>query len=178
MIIVISGPGGVGKGTVVRELIDRDERLWLSRSWTTRQRRDGESADAYVFATMEEFAAKAQAGGFVEHVEFLDYRQGSPVPDPPDGHDTVFEVDVHGARQLLDRFDDVRLVFIDAPTREEQEARLRGRGESAERVEQRLAKASDELEVALGLGAVLVVNDRLDETVEELAGLINSWRTG
>lgn len=178
MIIVISGPGGVGKGTVVRELIHRDERLWLSRSWTTRQRRDGESPDAYVFATAEEFTAKAEAGGFVEHVEFLDYRQGSPVPDPPDGRDTVFEIDVHGARQLLDRFDDVRLVFIDAPTREEQEARLRGRGESAERVEQRLAKATEELEVALGLGAVLVVNDRLDETVEELAALIESWRTG
>jgi guanylate kinase len=178
MIIVIAGPGGVGKGTVLRELLERDPLLWLSRSWTTRQRRENESPEAYVFASRDEFESKIADGGFVEHVEFLDYLQGSPIPEPPPGCDAVFEIDVHGARQLIDRFDDVRFIFIDAPTRAEQEARLRGRGESPERVAQRLIKAEEEFEVALGLGAALVVNDRLDEAVDQILELIETWRTG
>jgi guanylate kinase len=176
VIIVVSGPGGVGKGTVVHRLIERDPKLWLSRSWTTRERRPGEPEDAYVFATRDEFERRIADGGFIEWVEFLDYLQGSPVPDPRPESDVLFEIDVHGARQIRERYPDALLIFIDAPSRAEQEVRLRKRGDSPERVAQRIAKAEEEAEVAASLGCLVVVNDDLDHAVETVEGIIADAR--
>jgi guanylate kinase len=176
VILVISGPGGVGKGTLVHRLVERDPRLWLSRSWTTRARRPGEAPDAYHFATREEFLQHVEAGGFLEWIEFLDYLQGSPLPEPPPGSDVVFEIDVNGARSVLERFPEAVSVFVVAPTREEQAARLRARGDSPERVTQRLAKADQEATVAADLGSIVVVNDQLDDAIAELEALIRQAR--
>jgi guanylate kinase len=172
MIIVVSGPGGVGKGTVVERLVARDPRLWLSRSWTTRERRPGEAEDAYVFATRDEFEQRIAAGGFLEWVQFLDYLQGSPLPDPQPGTDVLFEIDVYGARQICERYPDALLIFVDAPSREEQEARLRKRGDSPDRVAQRLGKADEEAAVARTMDFEVVVNDDLDTTVEAIEAII------
>ncbi len=176
MIFVVSGPGGVGKGTIVRRLIEQDPKLWVSRSWTTRDRRPGEAPDAYHFATREEFEQHVADGGFLEWVEFLDYLQGSPLPDPPEGHDVVFEIDVYGARQILERYPDAVSIFVAPPSPEAQEARLRGRGDSDERVAQRLAKATEEAAVAEELGSIVVVNDVLDRAVAEVQALIDAER--
>lgn len=177
MIVVISGPGGVGKGTVVSRLIERDDHLWLSRSWTTRQRRPGESPDAYVFVSPEAFQRQIDENGFLEWVEFLDYRQGTPIPPTSlAGKDAVFEIDVNGAQAIADRYPAAVLLFIDAPSVEEQRSRLIGRGDSAERVEQRIQTGHYEREHAQRLGATIVINDDLDATVEQILDLLNQQR--
>jgi guanylate kinase len=176
LIVVISGPGGVGKGTLVAELVARDPQLWLSRSWTTRAPRAGEAPDAYTFVTPEDFEARVAAGGFLEWAPFLDYHQGTPTPDAPDDLDVVLEIDVQGARQVLDRHPEALLLFIDAPSREEQRRRLEGRGDAPERVEQRLDIAEAEAEAARELGMRHVVNDDLGRALAEVEALIAAAR--
>ena len=175
-VIVISGPGGVGKGTIVERLIAADDHLWLSRSWTTRERRPGEAPDAYRFATRDEFEDRIAAGGFLEWVEFLDYLQGSPVPEPPAGCDVLFEIDVQGAANVAARYPDAVLIFVDTVDRATQAARLRGRGDSEERVAQRLAKADQEVARSRELDVVRVVNDELDRAVAEVQAIIDRAR--
>lgn len=176
-IVVISGPGGVGKGTIVEELLRRDDRLWISRSWTTRAPRDGESPDAYHFASRDEFQERIDRGGFLEWTEFLDYLQGSPLPEPPPGKDVLFEIDVQGAANVSQLYPDALLVFVDAPDRAVQEERLRGRGDSEERIRQRLAKAAEEVDRAASMDFVHLVNDDLETSVQELQAIIDRHRT-
>lgn len=176
-VIVISGPGGVGKGTLVGELLRRDPRLWVSRSWTTRQRRPGESPDAYHFVSRERFEERIRDGGFLEWTEFLDYLQGSPLPEPPEGRDVLFEIDVRGAANIKSLYPDALLVFVDAPDRSVQEARLRGRGDDEDRIRQRLAKAEEEVALARELDVVHLVNDDLERALGELQKVIEGHRS-
>lgn len=176
-VIVISGPGGVGKGTLVAELLRRDPRLWLSRSWTTRDRRPGEAADAYHFVSRDAFEQRVREGGFLEWVEFLDYLQGSPLPEPPPGHDVLFEIDVKGAAKVKSLYPDALLVFVDAPDRAVQEERLRGRGDDPERIRQRLAKADEEVALAEQLDVVHLVNDEIERALADLQQIIDSHRS-
>ncbi len=176
MIIVVSGPGGVGKGTVVRELVAGDARLLLSRSWTTRAPRPGEDPDAYVFVDRATFAAREAAGGFLEHAEFLGDRYGTPTPDPDDARDLLLEIDVQGAAQVVERFDDVLLILLVAPSLEAQRQRLEARGDPPEHVARRLERGQGEVVAGRALGAIEVVNDDLAETVGQLARIIDAAR--
>jgi guanylate kinase len=161
---------------VVARLVASDDRLWLSRSWTTRAPRDGEDPDAYVFASREAFDRHIAAGGFLEWAEFLGERYGTPRPDPPPGRDVVLEIDVQGARQVREVIPDALLVFLDAPSRDEQAERLRGRGDPESAVQRRLAAADEEASVARELGMTPIVNDDIDATVAALADLIAAHR--
>ncbi|MDP9019852.1 MAG: guanylate kinase [Actinomycetota bacterium] len=176
MLVVVSGPGGVGKGTLVERLLELDPRLWLSRSWTTRPRRPGEPEDAYVFVDRERFRREVERDGFLEWAEFLGHLYGTPVPSPPAGCDTLLEIEVQGARQVHDRDPAALLIFVVPPSPEEQRRRLQRRGDPEDLIAKRLVKAAEEAAAAAELGAAVVVNDDLDRAVEEVASLIAAAR--
>jgi guanylate kinase len=176
LIIVISGPGGVGKGTIVNALVERDPKLWLSRSWTTRKQRPGEPDAAYVFTDPTSFEARIAAGRFLEWTKFLDNYYGTPMPDLVDGRDVVLEIEVDGAGQVKRLRDDAILIFVLPPSRDEQQRRLRGRGDPEDKVNQRLRKALDEEPVGLAIADHVVVNDDLDRTVDEMLTIIDQHR--
>ena len=179
LIIVVSGPGGVGKGTIVDALVERDPSLWLSRSWTTRPRRDGERADAYVFTSTEEFERHAKDDGFVEWTEFLGNYYGTPSfehLDVPEACDVVLEIELDGAQQVKRAYPQAVLIFVLPPSREEQERRLRGRGDPGDKVLARLRKAEQEEPVGKAQADYVVVNDDLAATVDELAAIVAKHR--
>ncbi|MGZ7011429.1 MAG: guanylate kinase [Ilumatobacteraceae bacterium] len=176
LIIVISGPGGVGKGTIVNALVERDPNLWLSRSWTTRPQRPGEPDTAYGFTDRTRFEERIGAGGFLEWTRFLDNYYGTPMPDVVDGRDVVLEIEVDGAQQVKRLQKDAILIFVLPPSRAEQQRRLRGRGDPEDMIDERLRKALDEEPVGLALADHVVVNDNLDRTVEELLSIISGHR--
>jgi guanylate kinase len=176
-IFIVSGPGGVGKGTIVNALVHRDPRLWLSRSWTTREQRPGESPGAYVFATRDAFEHRIEAGGFLEWTNFLGNYYGTPTPDPVLSRDVVLEIEVDGARQVKTLHPEAVLIFVLPPSREEQQRRLRGRGDPEDKVDQRLQKALDEEPVGLAIADHVVVNDDLERTVGEMMEIIDQHRS-
>lgn len=173
----MSGPGGVGKGTIVDALVERDDRLFLSRSWTTREQRPSESDDAYVFVTAEEFERRIEAGGFLEWTEFLGNYYGSPIPEADDPRDLVLEIEVDGAQQVKRIHPDALLIFVLPPSREEQERRLRGRGDLDHKVLARLKKAEEEEPIGRELADHSVVNDDLEATINEMLEIIDSARS-
>lgn len=178
LILIVSGPGGVGKGTIVDALLTRDPSLLLSRSWTTRDQRPGERDDSYVFTTRDRFEAHREAGGFLEWTEFLGNYYGTPVPDLSSGRDLVLEIEVDGAQQVKVRHPESVLIFVLPPSRDEQKRRLEGRGDPEHKVQQRLRKAEEEEPVGLALADFTVVNDDLDRTVGELVSIVESLRSG
>jgi guanylate kinase len=178
LILVVIGAGGVGKGTVVERLVAADPTLWLSRSWTTRTRRAGEPADAYVFVDRPTFLAHAEEGGFLEWAEFPGNGQlyGTPVPEMPSDRDLVLEIDPQGAAQVKQLYPEAVVVLLLPPSREAQEERLRRRGDDDELVLRRLAVSAAEEEMGRSLADHTVVNGTLEEAVAEVARILEAHR--
>lgn len=176
MIVIVSGPGGVGKGTVVSRLLELEPTLWLSRSWTTRARRPGEPDDAYVFVDRSAFQDRIAAGGFTEWTEFPGTGQlyGTPTLDSPDGRDVLLEIELDGAQQIKKRYPDAVLILIVAPSQEEQEQRLRSRGDGPDSVQRRLQVGATEEGLGRELADYVVVNDDVDRAAREVAGILRS----
>ena len=173
---MIAGPSGVGKGSIAAALRRRLPDLWLSRSWTTRPAREGEPADAYVFVDPARFDGHVAAGGFLEGAEVFGHRYGTPWPVPPEGHDVLLEIDVQGAAQVRARHPEAVVVFIEAPSRQAQEERLRGRGDREDLIARRLAAAAAEEQAGRSLADHIVVNDDLGRAIEEVAAILESRR--
>jgi guanylate kinase len=178
-VFVITGPSGVGKGTLIRGLLDRRPGLQLSVSATTRAPRAGERDGVdYHFMTPEEFDAHVAAGDFVEYATYSGNRYGTLRSELErrlaQGEGVVLEIEVQGARQVRQAMPDAVAVFIAPPSREALRARLVGRGtDSSEQVEARLRTAERELEAQPEFAHV-VVNDRLEEATDELASIVRA----
>lgn len=177
MLVVLSGPGGVGKGTVVRALRERYPNVAVSVSATTREPRPGEvDGVAYHFLTADEFDELVSADGFLEWAQFAGQRYGTPwssVSQPlSQGRTVVLEIEVQGAAQVRQRFADAVLIFLTPPSREALLERLRRRGtDDGERIAQRLSIAEAELAQAPTFDHV-VVNDTVDGAVGEIGRIL------
>jgi len=176
-VFVITGPSGVGKGTLIRGLMERAPRLELSVSATTRPPRPGERDGVeYHFLSSEEFERRVAAGEFVEHADYAGRRYGTLRSELDDrvraGAPVVLEIEVQGARQVRQSVPDAVQVFIAPPSLEALRTRLIGRGtDDPEEVERRLRVAEAEL-TAQPEFAHVIVNDRLEDALERLVGLV------
>jgi guanylate kinase len=176
-VFVITGPSGVGKGTLIRGLLERVSELELSVSATTRSPRPGERDGVdYNFLDPDEFEARAAAGDFVEHATYSGNRYGtlrSELQRYLDaGVPVVLEIEVQGARQVRQAMPEAIAVFIAPPSLEALRARLVGRGtDSSEQVDERLRTAEREL-AAQPEFAHVVVNDRLEQATDELVEVV------
>jgi guanylate kinase len=179
-VFVITGPSGVGKGTLIRELLGRIEGLELSTSATTRPPREGEEDGRdYHFLEAEEFAERADAGDFLEHATFSGNRYGtlrSEVERCLDaGTSLVLEIEVQGARQVRAALGErAVLIFIAPPDPAVLRERLAGRGtDSAEAIERRLETAKQELEAQQEFKHV-VVNEDVERAADELERIVRT----
>jgi guanylate kinase len=176
-VFVITGPSGVGKGTLIRGLMERLPQLELSVSATTRAPRAGEIDGVdYHFLTREEFDRRVANGEFVEHADYAGRSYGTLRSELEDrvraGKPVVLEIEVQGARQVRAAMPEAVQVFIAPPSLDALRARLIGRGtDDAEEVERRLRVAEQEL-AAQPEFAHVVVNDRLEDALDELTAIV------
>jgi guanylate kinase len=177
-VFVITGPSGVGKGTLIRGLMEREPKLALSVSATTRAPRPGERDGVdYHFLGPEDFERRVQAGEFVEHADYAGRRYGT-LRSELDGRiaagtPVVLEIEVQGARQVRAAMPEAVQVFIAPPSLEALRTRLVGRGtDDPAEVERRLQVAGEEL-AAQPEFAHVVVNDRLEDALEQLAAIVH-----
>ena len=177
-MLVVTGPSGVGKGTLIRTLRERVPGLELSISATTRRPRPGEQAGVdYHFLSQEDFDRRLEAGAFLEHAEYAGNRYGTLRSEvgrarAAGARALVLEIEVQGARQVREALPAAVQVFIAPPSEEALRTRLVGRGaDDPDQIERRLAVANDEI-AARDEFEHVIVNDRLDEAVQELVSLV------
>ena len=176
-VFVITGPSGVGKGTLIRTLLERIPELELAVSATTRAPRPGEEDGvAYHFLDDREFERRVHAGQFVEHASYSGRRYGTLRSElerrTADGAPVVLEIEVQGARQIASSMPEAVRIFIAPPSEEALRTRLIGRGtDDAEQVEARLRTAAEELRAQREFPHV-VVNDRLEDAVVALEEVV------
>lgn len=180
LLIIMSGPSGVGKGTIREELMkDESLKLFFSVSMTTRNPRPGEQdGREYYFVTREEFDRNIERDNFLEWAEYCTNRYGTPRDKVEamrdEGKNVLLEIDVKGTSKVLEKLDenDVTTIFIAPPSVEELEKRIRGRStETEEAIQKRLAQAKSELEYQK-LYKHVVINDDLTKAVEDVRKIL------
>ena len=180
-VFIISAPSGSGKSTLVSRLVQRDQRLRFSVSYTTRKPRGREKpGEHYICISRPEFEARIEAGEFLEYAEVFGNYYGTSrkilEQSRQEGMDLVLDIDVQGARQLKDKLSEAVSIFVLAPSRDILEQRLRTRSEDAEEViQRRLRDAAEEIRNYKRYDYVLV-NHRVDESVDTLVSIIRAER--
>jgi len=176
---VITGPSGVGKGTLIRGLLEEVPELELSVSATTRPPRPGERDGVdYHFLTPEAFERHVAAGEFLEHASYSGNRYGTLRSEVEkrvrEGRPVALEIEVQGARQVRAAMPEAVAVFIAPPSRDALRARLIGRGtDTPEQVQTRMRTAERELEAQPEFSHV-IVNDRLEQATAELVNVVRA----
>ena len=181
ILIVVSGFSGAGKGTILRELLEKYDNYALSVSATTRKPRPGEEeGKAYFFKSNDEFEKMIAKNELIEYAKYVDHYYGTPrayVEEKlKEGKDVILEIEIQGAIKVKEKFPDTLLLFITPPTIAELKRRLISRGtESMEVIEGRLLRAREE---AKGMDRYdyLIMNDELDTCVEEVHRIIEGER--
>ena len=181
LLFVVSAPSGTGKTTLVERLVDQTPHLKLSRSYTSRAARQGETDGVdYNFVTRERFEAMAAAGEFLEWADVFGNLYGTSAADTErileSGADVVLVIDVYGARQVRVRGVETTAIFVMPPSLEALERRLRGRSkDSEEAMQQRLRVARQEV-AAFGEYDFVVVNDEVTAAVDRLRSIVLAER--
>ncbi|MBE5781619.1 MAG: guanylate kinase [Clostridiales bacterium] len=181
-LVVISGPSGTGKGTVISSLLNSDPNAMLSVSCTTRAMRPGEVDGVhYFFITDEKFSEMIQQEAFLEYADVFGMnRYGTPrafvEEKTEEGRDVYLDIDVVGAMNVKKAMDEALLIFLMPPSFEELERRLRGRGtETEEQIQKRLGTAKGEMAYADKYDYT-VVNDDIDACVEQIKTIISQYK--
>jgi len=177
-IIIVSGPSGVGKSTICKEVVRKLDNVFLSVSATTRPK-SGIEVDGrdYWFLTREEFEKRIRAGMFFEYAEVFGNLYGTPKDKVDEaikeGKDVILEIDVQGARKVKNMYPDAKMIFILAPTQKDIANRLYGRARDEKKVvEERLNGASSEIAAAWQYYEHMVINDDLQQAVNEVIQII------
>ncbi|ARQ04239.1 guanylate kinase [Macrococcoides caseolyticum] len=180
LLIVLSGPSGVGKGTVRRAIFeDPDTDFEYSISMTTRNKREGEVDGVdYFFKSREEFEALIEQDAFIEYAEYVGNYYGTPVQYVKDtmerGKDVFLEIEVEGAKQVRKKFPEALFIFLAPPTLEHLEERLIGRGtESQEVINHRISEARKEVEM-MNLYDYVVINDEVMDAKEKVQMIVEA----
>ena len=180
-VFVITGPSGVGKGTVVEQVLKKIENIYLSVSATTRQKREGEKEGInYFYKTKDEFQKMISSNEFLEWAEFAGDYYGSPKFSINNylscGKDVLLEIELQGAKQIKEKCPESILIFLAPPSFEALEERLiKRQTESIEKVKVRLKKAREEMKETK-LFHYLVVNDHLNEAIDNVISIIRAER--
>ena len=176
-LLVVSGPSGSGKSSIVRELLDRLD-VEFSVSVTTRLPRPGERhGDHYNFVSRRDFEAMIENGELLEWAIYNNRFYGTPAAPieqaVAEGRDILLEIEIQGARQVREQRPDAVMFFVAPPSMDELERRLRRRGDTSEEdIEDRLEIAEQEMQEAPILFDHVIVNDDLDRAIEDIVGLI------
>ncbi len=157
-------------------LVEHDPHLWLSRSWTTRQRRPSEHGDEYHFVDDDTFRHAIDEGRFLEWAQFHEHLYGTPLPDAPEDRDLLLEIEVQGAEQVREHFPHATVFLILPPSLDALEERLRHRGDQEDHVRQRLSSTPHELARGQALANYTVVNDDLERATSEILSILEGLR--
>ena len=182
MLVLYTGSSGVGKGTIMQELLKRDKNIRLSVSNTTRPPREGEIDGVhYNFVTKEQFESLIQKDGYLEYAEYCGNYYGTPKQQVEDllnqGYDVFLEIEVCGGLQIMEKYPDVLSIFVLPPSMDTLEKRLRDRNtEDEETILERLGQAKREIGCKDKYKYV-VVNDKLDDAVDEILDILKKAKS-